>query len=1517
MGIWSYEYDAAGNLTKQTDAKAQVLTFEYDSLNRLVKKKGLSPQAFPQPVVSVVEPAGTVPVTLASYLYDDSSKPNSLGRLSKVIDQSGSTEFFYDELGREVKSVKAINTSGAFTVERSYDALGRLTTLTYPDSSIVRYEYNPQGIESVLEGLSPPAFPQPVVSVVEPAGTVPKSPQEPVPDSSTKLLLHADGKTGSRLFTDSSLSPKSITNFGVKIDTQQKKLGLSSAFFNGQGDYLSLPDSNDFNFGAGDFTIDFWVKFNHLNHPATPVQYFMGQYDGTGNNYWLLSHQEDTNRLYLAFSKSGIYYCHWTPSLHTWYHLAFIRQGASGKIFIDGVSQAVTEQVAFRSDDVGDISSPLRIGTLTAQIEGYFFDGWLDEVRVTKGLARWTGDFTPQEVRLLPAPPEEGTVPDSFTKLLWHGDLLNGMTSSGGAKIDTRQKKFGLTSGFFDGQDDYFTLPDSQDWHLGKEDFTIDFWARFNSLPGNGRQQTLISQANGSGKQRQFIFAYQQMSGVKRFILGISYDGSGYSNILSTPYDLKPDTWYHIALVKNGNTAGTLYLFVNGAAVALSGYIDNALKDSTAYLQIGANSESGSAGDFFHGWLDELRISKGLARWTADFTPWEGLPLPGDKAQEEAVPKAYISNIDYSPTGQILKIQYGNGAQTNYTYDPNTLRLSWLNTASTQGKLQDLSYQFDSSGNVKEITDRVNTATQSFNYDYLDRLTQASGAYGSFSYEYDSIGNMLEKEGVAMAYGQNGRLPHAVTNYGGIPLSYDVNGNLVSKQGFASQGQLPPASSQGLSPQALPQAGTATEGSPERAQRVEGSPNSTTGAAPYSTTYSYDLENRLTEVKAATTVPVYDKSLTLKLKPGWNFISLPFILADSRIPAVFASILGKYSQLSQYNPSTKQFEHYVAHPDYDQFTTLEYGRGYQIYITAAEELSLTITGSLPEAKRISLKAGYNLIFSPGQSSVAEGLRPLELGVDYSYLYRYNKDQPLFDKYDSLQKGITALKLGEAYYLYCLKDTTWVPIAITPELKEASQTTTFTYDGDGGRVRKSLRGAAGAEAISTLYLGSLYEKQVEGGRSKVEVKHIFAGSNRIATLTLRASAAEGSASREAELSFFHSDHLGSSNVITDKDGRQVASYEYTPYGGFAKNSVIARSEAKQDEALTSHYFTGKELDSSTNLYYYGARYYNPQLGRFISPDSLVQSPYDPQSLNRYSYCRNNPINYVDPTGHSWKSFWKKFGGTVLSIVGVVLAPFTAGLSLWAVSIYSGIQAAQAGQFGAWAAGFAISMALGGILPVGDFANPLMQVGMGALRGAAIGAVSGGIASVIGGGSFGAGALQGAIGGAEGGAISGFYSTQQFQNWKAGNGFVSNRTLAARQATNALNVTGVQTQRIELYKRSLAVDKLGIEREHPFAKFSDDTYIETEAVKLDNGNIVKDIFRGPLSNMSKATQRYMANNPVPDKIYSVDTVIFENNMASYINANKGQPYRVDWLGRINDGRYTDSRELIDILDQSGVR
>jgi RHS repeat-associated protein len=98
-----------------------------------------------------------------------------------------------------------------------------------------------------------------------------------------------------------------------------------------------------------------------------------------------------------------------------------------------------------------------------------------------------------------------------------------------------------------------------------------------------------------------------------------------------------------------------------------------------------------------------------------------------------------------------------------------------------------------------------------------------------------------------------------------------------------------------------------------------------------------------------------------------------------------------------------------------------------------------------------------------------------------------------------------------------------------------------------------------------------------------------------------------------------------NIITDTDinNLRCQSDEYEPWGS------VSKEEGNCDP---THRFTGKELDPETGIYYYGGRYYDQEIGRFISPDPFVPSPDDPQNLNRYSYALNNPQRYTDPTGY---------------------------------------------------------------------------------------------------------------------------------------------------------------------------------------------------------------------------------------------------------------------------------------------
>ncbi|MFA4837249.1 MAG: RHS repeat-associated core domain-containing protein [Dehalococcoidia bacterium] len=107
----------------------------------------------------------------------------------------------------------------------------------------------------------------------------------------------------------------------------------------------------------------------------------------------------------------------------------------------------------------------------------------------------------------------------------------------------------------------------------------------------------------------------------------------------------------------------------------------------------------------------------------------------------------------------------------------------------------------------------------------------------------------------------------------------------------------------------------------------------------------------------------------------------------------------------------------------------------------------------------------------------------------------------------------------------------------------------------------------------------------------------------------------------ELRYPLDDHIFSSVGSVDASGNKIATVAYFPFGG--QRSVTGTLD-------TDKLFTGQRLDQ-TGLYFYNARYYDATIGRFISPDTIVPNPANPQSLNRYSYCLNNPLRYTGPSG----------------------------------------------------------------------------------------------------------------------------------------------------------------------------------------------------------------------------------------------------------------------------------------------
>jgi len=190
---------------------------------------------------------------------------------------------------------------------------------------------------------------------------------------------------------------------------------------------------------------------------------------------------------------------------------------------------------------------------------------------------------------------------------------------------------------------------------------------------------------------------------------------------------------------------------------------------------------------------------------------------------------------------------------------------------------------------------------------------------------------------------------------------------------------------------------------------------------------------------------------------------------------------------------------------------------------------------------------------------------------------------------------------------------------------------YWYDHTGRRVKKV------EDAVITYYPFPDYEERhYPDGRVEKTIYH-YANGELVARTEIDHEGKE-------KKYFYHSDHLGSTNVVTDENGEEVEKTEYYPFG-----------KIREGGTKSKHLFTGQEFDPETEFYYYKARYYAPRMMSFAQPDPIVQDMYDPQSLNRYSYVKNNPVKYVDPSGNYALTTGIDIASITLSINDVVNDP----------------------------------------------------------------------------------------------------------------------------------------------------------------------------------------------------------------------------------------------------------------------
>jgi len=396
--------------------------------------------------------------------------------------------------------------------------------------------------------------------------------------------------------------------------TAEKKFGTASLQCVGTdaADFLSTPNSDDFMFGTGDFTVEYWVYTTN----SGVYQYLMGQIRADGTDEFFMRLNTDSKVLFMLKGESSAKQCVGTTALSvsTWYHIAGVRDGDNLRLYIDGVLED-TEAFTSQSQERPTVVFEVGATPYNSDAGGSGFSGYIDEFRISNTCRYPSGTtFTPATTAF---------TADKYTKLLLHMDGVDGATSfpdsswtgaprhtitaNGDVTNTNAVRKVGDSSIAFDGTGDYLSIPDSSDWDLYETTattFTYEAWIKFDSAPsGSTDVPAFIAQWADDDNKWQLGMG----SGAIQFYLR-----SGGSTIFSDTGGTITDTdWHHVAWVKNGTSLRT---FVDGVLELDTTKSDTA--NFTGGLYIGTIH---GVAQFFDGHMTEIRVSD-VARYTATFT---------------------------------------------------------------------------------------------------------------------------------------------------------------------------------------------------------------------------------------------------------------------------------------------------------------------------------------------------------------------------------------------------------------------------------------------------------------------------------------------------------------------------------------------------------------------------------------------------------------------------------------------------------------------------------------------------------------------------------------------------------------------------------------------------------------------------------------------------------------------------------------------------------------------------------
>ena len=365
-----------------------------------------------------------------------------------------------------------------------------------------------------------------------------------------------------------------------------------SGYFDGSGDYLQAPNNAAFAFGTGNFTLEAWF------YVVPPL----------GNNTILgnleSSSDADTVLGFWLTGTGGIEIATWNTFLYQsasnvvvsnqWNHIAICRSGTTDAVWLNG-----TRLSSWTDTFNYSATNGYRVGAWGSG--SYIYKGYISNARIIKGSAVYNPSSTTITVPTSPFSSISGTsLLCNFTNAgVIDNAMMNNLETVGNAQISTTQSKWGGSSIAFDGTGDWLLAPSSPNLALLTGNFTIEMWVYFNNTT-----QHVFFDMRGIGTaapNNPVLFWSNSASKIQAYI---------NDDFRITSGTLNTAQWYHVALTRSGTT---VTLYVDGVSQGTYTYSASITQQA---LYVGTGSGLGS----FNGYIDDLRITKGFARYTANFT---------------------------------------------------------------------------------------------------------------------------------------------------------------------------------------------------------------------------------------------------------------------------------------------------------------------------------------------------------------------------------------------------------------------------------------------------------------------------------------------------------------------------------------------------------------------------------------------------------------------------------------------------------------------------------------------------------------------------------------------------------------------------------------------------------------------------------------------------------------------------------------------------------------------------------